>query len=63
MLCQLMQFSVSEKIAIYSVGSTSFLTDALVREQEVTVSAIRPILKHIEDICSLQDEDHLLENK
>ena len=37
-----------------------FLTDALAGEQEVTASAIRPILKHIEDICLPQDGDHPL---
>ena len=34
-----------------------FLTDALSGEQEVTASAIRPILKHIEEICSVKDDD------
>ena len=38
----------------------NFLTDALAGEQEVTASAIRPILKHTQDICSPQDEDHPL---
>ena len=53
------QFSVLEKLAIV-LEPLHFLTDALAGEQEVTASAIRPILKHIEDICSLQDEDHPL---
>ena len=38
----------------------NFLTDALAEEQGVTASTIRPILKHTQDIYSLQDEDHPL---
>ena len=53
------QFSVLEKL-VKVLEPLHFLTDALAGEQEVTASAIRPILKHIEDICSPQDEDHHL---
>ena len=53
------QFSVLEKL-VKVLEPLHFLTDALVGEQEVRASAIRPILKHTEDICSLQDEDHPL---
>ena len=35
-----------------------FLTDALAGEEEVTASAIRPILKHIEKICTQKSDDH-----
>ena len=52
-------FSVLEKLAKV-LEPLHFLTDGLAGEQEVTASAIRPILKHIEVICSLQDEDHPL---
>ena len=53
------QFSVLEKLAKV-LEPLYFLTDALAGKQEVTASAIKPILKHIEVICSLQDEDHPL---
>ena len=48
-------FSVLEKLAKV-LEPLHFLTDGLAGEQEVTAS----ILKHIEVICSLQDEDHPL---
>ena len=37
-----------------------FLTDGLAGEKEVTVSAIRPVLKHIAEVCTHKDEDHQL---
>ena len=53
------QFSVLEKL-VKVLEPLHFLTDALAGEQEVTASAIRSILKHIQDICSPQDEHHPL---
>ena len=53
------QFSVLEKLAKV-LEPLHFLTDALAGEEEVTASAIRPILKHIEEICTQKSDDHHL---
>ena len=53
------QMSVLERLASV-LKPLFFLTDGLAGEKEVTVSAIRPVLKHIAEVCTHKDEDHQL---
>ena len=53
------QLSVLEKL-VKVLEPLHFLTDALAGEEDVTASAIKPILKHIEEICTQKSDDHHL---